>query len=122
MSCTPVGALHHIEGRSLKLCCIAKILFRTLNDGSPTPPSSKDSGKARQIARSWSNNSSVIGTSFSTPMLTVNLGFLQLAAIISVDHFPLGEHVKSRDTGFPVAVASATCAAEGQLYLGSCCT
>src|SRR6266404_5252270 len=40
-------------------CRIAKILSRTLNVGSPTPPASIASGKARQIARRRFNGSTL---------------------------------------------------------------
>src|SRR5437879_7885225 len=52
-----------------------------------------------------------------TPLLA-HLGLLDLAREVHGDGLPLGELVEGLGAGFPVAVAGALHAAEGQLHLG----
>src|SRR5579883_2993195 len=50
--------------------------------------------------------------------LLIDLGFLQLAAVVGIDYLPFGEDIQTGQTGFAVAIAGAASAAEGELDLG----
>jgi hypothetical protein len=52
--------------------------------------------------------------------LAVNLGLLQLAAIVGVDDLPLGKDIQAGNACLAMAVARATRAAKGELDLGPC--
>src|SRR5579883_894169 len=54
-------------------------------------------------------------------MLLIDLGLLQLTAVVCVDHLPFGEDIQARQAGLAVAVAGSARAAEGELDLRARC-
>src|SRR5699024_11727750 len=55
-------------------------------------------------------------------LFRINLCTLELAAVINVDRFPLGEYIECLDAGITMAVTGSFCAAKWQMNFGTGCS